>query len=282
MRILFGLFLFLILGSIAAALFTYSFFWYEASERPRRQALRASRKSPVRLMLYGIVSAVGSIILAVVLYPLGSVRSLWRPKRSSATQPAVVLVHGLYHNPSAWMLMKRRLNRAGFTNVYAFGYRSFFISFDAILKNLKEFVGRVPAASDRPTILVGHSLGGLICNTYTQDSDQGEMPSAVITLGAPWRGSKMAAFGIGGLAKSIGYGEPLFENIDREGAALPFRAAAIFSPADNLVLPPESLLPPPGWQRYETAPMSHAAMLYSKEVACKVIEIMNGVPSSRN
>ncbi len=275
MGILFGIVIFLVIVSIATALFTYSFFWYEVSQPSRRQALRASGKSLSGMVLRGVVSAVGSIILVVLFYPLGFFRSLRRPKTPSPSGPVIVLVHGLYHNPSAWMVMKRRLINAGFTNVFAFSYRSFFTSFETVLEKFERFLDSLPYSPDRPLLLVGHSLGGLVSRAYAQNRAGGRVPAGIVTLGTPHSGSKMVAFGIGGLAKSIGYGEPLFERLDLVGDVATCTAEAIFSPADNLVLPPESLQPPTGWGRYETAPMSHIAMLYSKEVADRVIETIN-------
>jgi len=121
---------------------------------------------------------------------------------------------------------------------------------------------------------VGHSLGGLVARAWFQDGARGRAPAGVVSLGTPHRGSKMVAFGIGALAKSIGFGEPLFERLNRVEAPPACGATAVFSPTDNLVLPPESLRPPAGWDSYETSPMSHIAMLYSKEVAGKVVEIV--------
>jgi triacylglycerol lipase len=274
MDILRAIILFVLIVSFAVAFFTYSFFWYEMSELPRRQALKASGKNLPKMMLYGLVSGAASIVMLILLYPIGFFGSLWRPKAPSPSGPVIVLVHGLYHNPSAWTVMKRRLVKAGLANVFVFHYWSFFTSFNAILDKLERFVGSLPVGPDQPLILVGHSLGGVVSRGYAQDRAGVREPVGVITLGTPHRGSKMVAFGIGGLAKSIGYGESLFEELDLAAVPPGCTAAAIFSPADNLVLPPESLQPPTGWSRYETGPMSHVSMLYSEEVADRVIEII--------
>jgi hypothetical protein len=44
-----------------------------------------------------------------------------------------------------------------------------------------------------------------------------------------------------------------------------------------MVLPSDALKAPyPGWVYYQTDPLSHTAMLYSKSIANKVVEILQG------
>jgi hypothetical protein len=44
------------------------------------------------------------------------------------------------------------------------------------------------------------------------------------------------------------------------------RRLAIYSPADNMVLPNTALrCPAPGWNESQTGPISHVAMLHSRE-----------------
>ena len=40
------------------------------------------------------------------------------------------MVHGLYHNRTAWLIMKRRLRKAGYTNLHTYQYNSFTRDFE--------------------------------------------------------------------------------------------------------------------------------------------------------
>ena len=267
---------FLLLVSICVSLATYSFFWYENAWSAR---FSLDRGAKLRLMvLRGLLSSIVSITLIMVFYPLGLFRRFWDPKDICAAGPVIILTHGLYHNASAWLLFRSRLRKAGFKNVFVVNYGSFFTSFEKILQKFEKFVtGARKAVPDQPVYLIGHSLGGLLSRVYAERARDGAIPAAVITMGSPHQGSKVAAFGPGKLAKSLLYRGPLFTELERGPPRLPCSGIALFSPVDNMVLPSEAMKAPyPGWVYYETDPLSHAAMLYSKSVAKKVIEILHG------
>ncbi|MHC1726856.1 MAG: esterase/lipase family protein [Syntrophobacteraceae bacterium] len=273
MKTLFCLVMFLFCISIAVSLFTYSFFWYENAGTVRKDR----EKRLTWMMLRGILSGIAGLPFLMLTYPLGFIRPIWRPKRLSPGQPVIILAHGLFHNASAWLLFRRQLQRVGFTNIFVMNYRSIFTSFDDVLKRFEKFVADAASAvPDQPVYLIGHSLGGLVSRVYAERYLGETIPAAIITLGSPHQGSKMAAFGLGTLAESLQYRGPLFVELEREPARLPCPGIALFSPVDNLVLPFEGLkVPYIGWIYHETDPVSHVSMLYSRTTARKVIELLH-------
>jgi triacylglycerol lipase len=262
---------------IWASLVTYSFFWYENAWCARLAPDGGAKLR--RMVLSGFVSSIASVICIFVCYPLGAVRRLWAPADVRAGQPVIILTHGLYHNASAWLFFRRWLQNAGFKNIFVMNYDSFFSSFEQILKQLEEFIANArQTVPDQPVYLIGHSLGGLLSRFYAEQSRDGAIPAAVITLGTPHQGSKVAAFGLGRLAGTLLYRGPIFtEHESLHPLGLPCPGVAFISPVDNMVLPSEALKAPyPGWVYYQTGPMSHTAMVYSKSTAKMVIEILQG------
>lgn len=274
MSVLFILFGLLLLVSTWAALVTYSFFWYENAWSAR---IAPNRGAGLRLkVLSGLLCSILSVAIVVVTYPLGLFRRLWEPKEVHATGPVIILTHGIYHNASAWLLLKSRLRKAGFENIFIMKYRSFFTSFDKTIGKFEKFSANARrVVPGQPVYLIGHSLGGLLNRVYAERSEGRAVPAAVITLGCPHQGSKLASFGLGKLASSLLYRGPLFDEIESGPARLPCTGVALFSPVDNMVLPSEALkVPYEGWVYYETAPVSHTGMLYSRSIAKKVIQIL--------
>ncbi len=266
----------LLLVSIWAALVTYAFFWYENSLSAR---LAPDRGRRLKLKLIsGLLSSILSVAIIIVTSPFGIFRRFWEPKEILETKPLLILVHGLYHNPSAWLIFRNRLHKAGFKNIFIMHYRSFFTSFEDTIKKFEKFVAEArQEVPDQPVFLIGHSLGGLLSRVYAERAQGCAIPAAVITLGSPHQGSKLAAFGLGKLASSLLYRGPLFAEIESGHATLPCTGIAFYSPVDNMVLPSEALrVPYQGWDYRETVPVSHTSMLYSKSIAQKVIEILNG------
>jgi pimeloyl-ACP methyl ester carboxylesterase len=264
----------LLLFSVWAALLTYSFFWYENAWRAGLDTYQG--RTLKAMVVSGVLSSISSVLLITATIPLGFVRRLWEPKEIDLDGPVVILVHGLYHNPSAWLIFRRRLRKAGFKNIFIMGYGSFFTTFEKITEKFDEFVAearrKIPG---KPIYLIGHSLGGLICRVYAERAGEGAIPSAVITLGSPHQGSKLAAFHIGRLASCLLYRGPLFTGLECGPAPLRCAGFAFFSPVDNMVLPLEALkVPYEGWEHHETVPISHTSMIYSKSIADSVIKVL--------
>jgi len=254
---------------------TYAFFWYETANGPHHARLREISRGRIgRLLLKGIASSCAGAVLVILFYPLGHMQRF----RTAAPDPEspfppVILVHGLYHNSSAWILYRLWLHRAGFRNVFVLDYNSFRCSFHDILERLDRLARDVASRFEgKPIVMVGHSLGGLVCRAYSERCDEVSI-GAVVTIGTPHHGSKLAVLGIGRLAQSLAYRGPLIAELEREPGRRAIPALAIYSPLDNMVLPNEALHPSGShWESRECPPMSHVAMLFHSGSARVVID----------
>lgn len=271
--------------SFCATGLTYAFFWCVAAKsgyRAQLNKLSGGRSS--KWLLMGILSGFFSLPLVILFFPLCFCRSLWQPKPDPACSfPPVILVHGLYHNASAWIVYRFWLRQAGFTNVYAMDYNSWRYTFQELLQQLEGYVQKVSRHfPDRKVVLIGHSLGGLLCRAYGDLPGAETMVDAVVTLGTPHHGSVLTALGLGKLARSLGYAGSLIKQIEQMAVSSNIRRLAIFSPVDSMVLPSESLqIKLSGWNRQMSSPVSHVAMLYSRSTASIVVEYMKSEPLQR-
>lgn len=267
--------------ALGVSLLTYAFFWYEAANSSYRVDLeKLSGGKLGRLMTKGIFCGFLSAVCLILFYPLGYWRKLWQPcPKPDCSLPPVVLVHGLYHNPSAWILFRRRLRRAGFDNITTMSYSSFRFSFHELRDQLGGIVSDVSHENQgRSVILVGHSLGGLLCRAYVETSNSSSSVAAVATLGTPHQGSKVAALGLGKLAQSLIYRGPLIRDLEEKRKPSQIPRLAFTSPLDNMVLPHEALrVPFEGWRLLETRPISHVGMLYDPGTARSVISALKSV-----
>lgn len=256
---------------LGATLFSYAIFWYEACNSDHRDYLR--RISGNRVGRWLIMGAIGNLIsqnLLMLFFPLCLRRRLWDPEPDpTCANPPVLLLHGMFHNAGAWVFYRWILRRRGFRNTYAVSYSCRKTNFTQLLERLDETVhGLLAAFPDRRIILVGHSLGGLLAKAYAEDSRNHEKIFAVVTLGTPYQGSKLAAFGINRLVRSLIYKGELVQELRRKSDPSSVPKLAIYSPIDNLVLPNDSLrVAEPGWSALESFPSSHIAMLYDKRLA---------------
>jgi len=255
--------LFLVLlpvGFVAlVTLLSYTLFCYEETNqtgRPLAPFLALTARTVPR--------SLAGELLVIVLHPLGLWPGLWT--KPSSEGPVVFMVHGLFHNQGAWILFRRRLRARGFATA-CHGYASWNADWDTTVENLKKHLrSTLDEHPGRDIHLVGHSMGGLLLRAALADMPDPRIRT-LSTLGTPFGGSKLWPFALSSLGRYLVHGGETVRKI----AALPtpghVRALALRSPADNMVLPNSALrCGLPGWEERETAPVSHVAMLHSRNV----------------
>lgn len=264
-----------------SAFVTYLLFWYES--RVDGHILVIRRLSGGRTLywaLYSFLTAAASQTLVIALFALQFVQGWWLPSRRSGKTPPVILVHGLYHNSSAWLFFSRRLARRGFTDLHAVNYNSFSVDYEQIIERIdKKFEKlRAERPSDMRVVLIGHSLGGLAIRGWLSKSENAGRALAVVTLGTPHKGSKVAGLGIGSLARSLMHRGKLIKNIEAGEKPPPCPALSVFTPMDNMVIPTENLhIDVPGWREKSVEPISHVAMLYSTNTVDACVDFIQEV-----
>lgn len=255
---------------IAAALALFGLcvnllYWYENLNGEAGAVPRAAPSLAFCVRKYG--GTLASFFLCGALYPLGPFCGilLGRGGKRNSGLPPVILLHGLYNNASAWLYTGGKLRRKGYA-VSVFSYKSFGVSlqdvvssFDARFAELeKRFPGQKP-------VIIGHSLGGVLARTWLLHPENQERAAALITLGTPHKGSKLAVFASGELAKHLRPGSELMRRL-AEAPPLAMPCAAIASLADDAVLPASSLAPPHypegGWKLRFCAPVGHFHTLF--------------------
>jgi triacylglycerol lipase len=262
----------LLAGMVGFSLLTFAFFWYETANSPHRSYLQQLSKGKVtRWVLKGILFGCLSQIIVIFSFPLGFWKSLWDPKPDlTCPLPPVFLVHGLYHNASAWIAYRWWLKRVGFHNIFVRSYSSWQVSFGELADQLEQWVNQVMTEHfpGRKAILIGHSLGGLLIRSCAARPGMAQTLAGILTLGTPHQGSKLAVLGIGSLARSLRYRGPVVDMLQRQNIPDTIPRVAIYSPIDNMVLPAEALhTGQAGWIEQEAFPVSHIMMLYHQPTA---------------
>lgn len=216
-----------------------------------------------RPVVRGAVTAGFADLLVLPSYPLG----IFGGREAQGKGTPILLVHGLFHNSSAWLVMKKRLRKAGYDNLHTYQYNSFTGKFshavDGLQRRMDSLLQNSPSGK---IVLVGHSLGGLVVRTAVGNPRFWGKIAGIVALGTPHGGSDLARLGGNTMARGLIPGREIMATAD--GVPAPdCRKLAVFTPADDFVFPLHTLLPPEKWEKKQCSPMGHVWMLYSREVA---------------
>ena len=271
---MFVLCLFLIILYLVIVLGVILPYWYEAGNSSCADipAVKWSFGPVVKLWL---VAAWSALLLGVagIADPILRLVRKKNEGGGNGELPPVLLLHGLYHNPSGWMFFRRHLRKAGFRKIQAMGYSSRNMTIEALTEKVdatvRELESRYPG---QKPILVGHSLGGLITRNWLADEENQRRIFCAVTLGAPHRGSKMAAMAFGKLGRSLLPTNPFFADLARREAPASIPCISLVAEADTMVLPQENLVPvTAGWEMRLTPYTTHTGMLTDGAVLRMVV-----------
>ncbi len=265
---------------IGVPVISYVFFWYEVANCSPEECGSSEcpgSRSLLRSLIPAMFSSVLALPLVLLLYPFGWVTRWWNVTGGAVSRGTVIFLHGLCHNPSAVVLMKRGLVSRGFSLLTPW-YTPWEGTVETVAHRIAdELASRLAVEPPQKAIVVvGHSLGGILATVVARTLyERGHQVRAVITLGTPFLGSKMAVFLPWVLARSIRWRSPLLARLVERAGDLPCTAVQLWSPTDNMVLPLTSLSQvPPGWRQYVTSPLCHMAILFAPSVRRKVMELI--------
>lgn len=160
----------------------------------------------------------------------------------------VLLVHGYGCNSGYWQAMSTALSAARISH-HAVTLEPVFGEIDAYLPTVHLAVQNLLAESGQTRIiLVGHSMGGLVCRAYLRSFGT-ERIARVITIGTPHTGTALANHGIGKNVQQMAIdcsgeqhrsSEWLCELDRSETSALRSLIISVYSHHDNIVAPQSS------------------------------------------
>ena len=155
-----------------------------------------------------------------------------------AASTPIILLHGYFHNRSAFVVMKRSLRKLGFRSVDTMNYNVIGHDVQELAQQLAAHVDEVLECTEATHVhLIGHSLGGLVARYYIQKLGGHEKVHTCITLGTPHRGTHAAWVGRGKTARQLRPGSLLLRQLARSSRSMPVRFISFYSNLDSLVLP---------------------------------------------
>jgi len=261
---------------------TYVIYWYESAQKGFPHLGDAGPGWLIALRgLRGLAGEIISSLLVLAAYPLRFLDRR-RPKPPGDRRP-VLLVHGMYVNGGALMLLRRRLERAGWASVHLLDldFRRGHIS--ALSDQVADCVEDIRESTGADRVdAVGHSLGGVVVFHTLLRGGGGQGLGTCVALGAPFQGTRMASFSSLPLVRQLAPGSPVLKDLAAilEGATTisrESRLVSIWSNYDNVVFPTESaILPEPPVENIRVDFVGHVSLLFSRAVAQQIVRVLLG------
>jgi pimeloyl-ACP methyl ester carboxylesterase len=213
-------------------------------------------------------------LLFTLIQPLAH-RLVTRPDQRTRrlSIPAIVLIPGIYCNAGAWWWMRRRLEAAGLSGLFAATLEPPLASIDELASQLSLQIESLCATTGaRRVVLVGHSMGGLIARTYIRNFGGAARVAKLITLASPHHGSALARWAVGLGGQQLRPGHPWLAKLNaNESEPSPVPIVSLFSWHDNLVVP-QSSAELVHADSIAFVGIGHLSLLFSDEVARRLYQ----------
>ncbi len=266
----------LVIGmTVLTVLLSYTVAWYErANARPdlidRRFTFRG-----ITIAVWLLIQETGCLLLTIILRPFG-----WlpphMPEHGQEDVPPIILLHGLFQNRSCLFWLQYRLRTAGYKQIISINtppWRDLETLSEELAKTIDEL--HIKLKTDK-VVLIGHSMGGIIARNFIQNRGGSEHAMAMITLGSPHHGSKLAPFAISPMGKTLLPGSSFLQQFNSISWPNNVQAVSIYSRYDNIVLPAESAKMN-GARVVELDGMGHTSLLFHPKAVQAVIDALNEI-----
>lgn len=197
---------------------------------------------PVRhpALLFDWLKELLFLVLYVLSGLLGYLVTLESLNRHPTRTVSIVFVHGWCTQNPLYLLLKRRLERDGFS-VHLTNFGLHIEGFDRTADRLATYLERQRL---REVVLVGASGGALICLAFLQHLNGWRYVRRFVSIGGPYRGAPLALLaGLTRTGRQMAKGSAFLTSLSSAGVEHPERIVCLLARCDELVPSWSSWLP---------------------------------------
>lgn len=201
--------------------------------------------------------------------------SLMKDKWTGATNDKpILLIHGYCNYSSVWIYHIMRFLSADLGPIYTVDLGYPFDSIENYAEKVKQKVEKIQKETGVKTVnLVGHSMGGLVASFYALNLQSEPSVEKIITLGTPFKGTKMAKLAMGECGRQMRidseFGKKLYEQVEKSKDIEFYHIAA---GSDQIVVPYTSALVGEANDHLIFDDLGHVALLFSPMVSREVVQ----------
>jgi triacylglycerol lipase len=199
-------------------------------------------------------------------------------KMADVREAPVLLLHGIFHNATAFFAFERRLRREGFRSIDTIEFWTSLHSFQAMVDQLVAKVRalreecRARGRPDQRVRLVAHSLGGLVVRAALLDERFARNIDKVIFLGVPHQGNYSFRLPFPRCLRAIASHGPLMKRLKEEPLPGGIDYANLRGGLDFIAPRADTFLPHVSNFVFED--VGHAGLLSSRKVVQSVCSLL--------
>lgn len=199
---------------------------------------------PWQLIIKSFFIEIFCNIMRFFLLPFANITHKNVKAHTENTTLPIILVHGYLQNQTDWFWFRRQLEKKKIGPVYSLNLQTHDASIRKLAETLQnkiiEIQNQTPCDK---VILIGHSMGGLICSYYTEFLAKNNEVLMSIALGSPFLGTRLAAFGKGEHVIEMLPESSFLKNLYERMRQSPQKYFYVASKIDNLISPWQSAIP---------------------------------------
>jgi len=185
----------------------------------------------------------------------------------------VVLVHGFMCNRGLWNAWLRILRARGHPCI-AVNLEPPYGSIDAYVQTIDTAVARLAAATQRPPVLVCHSMGGLAARAWWRARSHQADVAHIVTIGTPHRGTWLARFSGRTNGRQMRLHNAWLAQLAQHEASHPLPPCTCwYSNCDNIVFPADTATLPQADNRFVPG-VPHVALAFDAVVMAGTLQLI--------
>jgi triacylglycerol lipase len=271
---LFDLLGLLYLVSVVGTLNLYTVWLYERRNHPEDAVPDDAPPITTGRGVLALFMETVAFFIFMLTYPLRVIWDFTPVRVQKKGETPVMLVHGYGANSASMAFVQWMLRRMGWANVYIISYTPPTANARGLAKQLANRARQIMEKCEAEKIdIVCHSMGGVLTRYALINLDLADRVDAVVTLGSPHRGSRVAGLVPAmGSAAQLRHDSPFIKEVAADGDT-PGNARfySIWSEFDAFVLPVRSALIQGNASNIHIPYHGHLGLLYSP-MAVKLVD----------
>ncbi|NBX82339.1 alpha/beta hydrolase [bacterium] len=223
-------------------------------------------------LAWGITRELGASVLASELYPLaifGNSLPAWPVfwTRTASHRRPILLIHGIFHNKSAFFFLKQKLALKGWHHFREVNLYTSVNSVARLAERVKSEVHQLREDYGTDQIdIVAHSMGGLVARYFIQKLGGEPWVKNLITLGTPHLGTQWSKYSLLSNLRDLHPESTLLKSLNALPPPAQTRVVSVSGQMDLWMLP-KNTAQWPGVRCIELSQIGHAGLLFSHRVA---------------